>query len=768
MTHVHTLCHPTKENNNPNKFRTMKKFLLYSFCMFAASSAFVSCSDDDDIPAGADRMFRTMFRCDNNTGKGDNDPYNCTVVDLNDVHLYWFGVQGAYGYQIRWALQPNVSGGAQAWHEADSLGLLSGDTILPADVLDCVIKDLQYQTSYRFAIRTLHSADLNDPKNSEWYGHGDGRGWAEWLGLDTEKRYNVPSIIQVSDITKTSMRVNLNRSTKGYTDEQLLGFKEHFTINGDVFKVDYLTITPSKSSPNAVVPEKFKKYILTDEDWTRGYIDVDGLSENAVYNVDVWDGDIKVSVDANFNPLMKRTKGDAGPAILIKHVPNAVDTIGTDNIYDISAYNSMEIDHIINGYCASNELAENQVFYLEGGKAYHCTSNLSIYKGLTLRTNPEDLAAGKKAKLYLSGMTQTGNNINTCNFMLGRTPQPGENSSIPLDIDSVRFMDLDIDVPLAKNYGHSQDGSGFKAVGNYFMNMYSNGMGINVTLLEWNNCTFNGLIRGFFRVQGSNDFNIANIVMKNCEFFNDGYYANGGSGYQIIFADHGKNKPKSNILKNVLIENNTFYDSPMGSLITDQNRNVVWDESVRWNIKIINNTFINFQTRGTSPIVNFRYMPGGSSLTIKNNFITVTKQENDELRTLNCCGSDIRNIQGGDGSGIVTFDVANNWSTNNNLTNGQVFSKQAFSAKSNSMGKFLSSCIYPSGTEELEVHVDNLSATELMVSPNPKNIIGEKPHHLDHHTDNLDGLYFKNTDKVLNSNIYKLGIGASKWRTNLK
>ena len=84
------------------------------------------------------------------------------------------------------------------------------------------------------------------------------------------------------------------------------------------------------------------------------------------------------------------------------------------------------------------------------------------------------------------------------------------------------------------------------------------------------------------------------------------------------------------------------------------------------------------------------------------------------------------------------------------------------------MGKFVSSCIYPSGTDELEVHVDNLSATELMVSPNPKNIIGEKPNHLDHHTDNLDGLYFKNTDKVLNSNIYKLGIGASKWRTNLK
>ncbi len=747
----------------------MKKFLIYSLSLFAVSMGFVSCSDDDDnIPEGADRKFMTMFRCDNNTGKGDSDPYNCTVVDLNDVHLYWYGVEGAYGYQIRWALQPNVSGGAQAWHETDSLGLLSGDTIIVgADVLDMVIKDLNYQTDYRFAIRTLNSADLNDPLNSKWYGHGDGRGWAEYLGLQTGARYEVPSIIQVSDITKTSMRINLNRSTAGYTEEQLIGFKEHFTVEGDVFKVDYLTITPSKSSPNATVPAGFSKYVLTDEDWTRGYIDVEGLTENAVYNIDVWDGDIKVSVDANYNALMKRTKGTAGPPILLTHVINPTDTIGkgTSNeaVYDISKYESMKLDQIIIDYCESMELAENQVFYLEAGKAYHFTSNPSVYKGLTLRTDPEGYAeTGKKAILYLNGLTQTGTNINSCNFMLGRQPQPGENSTIPLDIDSVRFMDLDVQVPLARNYGHAQQGIG-GAVGNYFMNMYSNGMGINVTLLEWNNCTFQGLIRGFFRIQGSNDFNIHNIVMKDCEFLNTGFYDNGGKGYNIIFADHN-GKPKSNILENVTIENNTFVNTPHGSIITDNNRNLVWDESVRWNITVKNNTFVNHATRSAVPFFNFRYMPGGSTLTIKNNFWTITKDEADALRVLNCQGCDIRNIQGGDGSGNVTFDIANNWSTNNDLTAGQIFTKGAFSAKSNAPGKFLSSSNFPSGQEELDVHVDDISATELMVSPNPKYYVMDPSSEKEHHTDNLDGIYFQNTDKVRNSNIYKLGIGAPKWR----
>ena len=561
------------------------------------------------------------------------------------------------------------------------------------------------------------------------------------------------------------MRINLNRSTAGYSEEQLMGFREHFTIEGDVFKVDYLTVTPSKSSPNAAVPSGFDKYTLKEEDWERGYIDLEGLTENAVYNIDVWDGDIKVSVDANYNPLLKRTKGTPGPVILLTHVPNATDTIGTGenaNVYDISQYNSMKLDHIIASYCESLELAENQVFYLEGGKTYHFTSNPSVYKGFTLRTNPEDLETKGKAKLNLSGMTKTGATVNTCNFMLGRQPQLGENSSIPLDIDSIRFMDLDINVPLAENYGHGQEGIG-KEVGNYFMNMYSNGMGINVTLLEWNNCTFQGLIRGFFRIQGSNDFNIHNLKMVGCEFLNTGYYDNGGKGYNIIFADHN-GKPKSNILENVLIKDNTFCNTQHGSIITDNNRNLVWDGSVRWNIVVENNTFVNHATRSAVPFFNFRYMPGGSSLTIKNNFWTITKDAADEWRQLNCQGCDIRTIQGGDGSGVVTFDIANNWSTNNNLTSGQVFTKGGFNAKSNAPGKFLGSSNFPSGEEELAVHVDDISATELMVSPNPKYHATEKSNHMEHHTDNLDGLYFQNTDKVKNSNIYKLGIGAPKWR----
>lgn len=747
----------------------MKKIFLYIVCALAVGVTFSACSDDDDDGAYSDKLFRTMFRTNETTGKGDDDPYNCTVVDRNNIHLYWYSVDNAAGYHIKWALESNVSGGETAWNSSDSLGLV-GDTIIPAGQNDCVLEHLNYQTKYAFAIQTLHSMDLNDPLNSGWYGVGDLRHWADYLKLETDARYDVPTITQISNITKTSMRVNLNRSIAGYTADQMAGFREHFTDDGTNFKVDYMTITPSVKSVNAVVPEKYQHYQLTEDDWNRGYIDVDGLTENSQYNIDVWDEDIPIKVDASYNPWLKRTKGDAGPPILIEHVATAQDTIGkgTDNevVYDISRWNSMKLDNILESYCASSDLAENQVFYLEGGKAYHCIGNVSIYKGLTLETNPADIAAGKgKAKLYLNGITQTGNSVNTCNFMIGRQPEGGENSAIPLDIDSVRFINLDVDAPLATNFGHKEEGiSG--ASGNYFMNMYSNGMGINVTTLEWIGCSFQGLVRGFFRVQGSNDFTIHNMVIKDCDFYNSGYYAQNGGGYNWIHADLNK-KPKSNILENVLIENNTFYDSPKGCLITDAGRNVTWDGSIRWNIKVINNTFVNFQTEsGASDLLYLRYMPGGSSVTVKNNYITVTADAADNLRPLRCAGSYIQKVQGGDGSGKLYFDISNNWCTNNNLTGTSVFTKDAFSAQKNSIGTFLKNGngIFADGGDDLDLHVDNISATDLMVSPNPPHHIGTTRNHLDHHVDNLNGLYFKSTDAVYNSNIYKLGIGASKWR----
>ena len=144
----------------------MKKIFLYIVCLLAVGVSFTACSDDDDDGTYNGQLFRTMFRTNETTGKGDSDPYNSSVVNRNSVHLYWYNVNGAAGYRIKWALQPNVAGGETAWNNADSIGAIVGDTIIPAGQNDCLIEHLGYQTQYNFAIQTLHSMDLNDPLNA--------------------------------------------------------------------------------------------------------------------------------------------------------------------------------------------------------------------------------------------------------------------------------------------------------------------------------------------------------------------------------------------------------------------------------------------------------------------------------------------------------------------------------------------------------------------------------------------------------------------------
>lgn len=725
----------------------MKKSLLY-LLMVMAVMPFAGCSDDDTVSSDSEREFMTMFRKDDNTGKGETDPYNCHVENMNDVHLYWYGVDGCAGYEIKMALQPNVSSGLpEDWENPANILL---DTIVSPDVLDMTIKDLQYQTDYRFAIRTLSTK--GEAYHSKWYGYGNGRQWADWLGLTTEIRYDVPDVIYASNITKSTLRVNIDRVVESSGDETAVaGFRQHFNtedFNGtEVYKMQYLEVEAANDNPDAVVAEKWKKYAITPEDFQRGYIDVDGLEQNSVYTINVEDKTIPTHWDAIYNTLSIRMDGDPGDPILIKHIVDPADTIP-----GAASYNACRLDTIIDNYNRNSALAEGQIFYLEGSKTYYFAVNTSLYKGFTLATNPEDIAAGKgHAKVLLGGTAIVENNPNSNNFMLGRQPQSGENPAVRINIKKLSFEDIDFDCPLAENYGQK----GGNGTGNYFMNMYSNGMGIQVSSFEIHRCTFQRMIRGFFRVQGSAVKVIENFIVDGCQFYNDGFYDNNGRGYAWVAGD-GK-QPKSNIYTNMIWRNNTIYDSPRTCMFTDNGRELAWPDNVQYNITLENNTFVNFSTRSTGrKIFDLRYLPGGSRITVRNNLFILTKQANDS-RPLYFEGADIRNIEG---SGLITFDVANNWSTNTNLTGGQIFSGGAFSATKRSFASFGDDAIL-NGRDELNIHVDDISPEELMESPNPPRVADDK---LMHNVDNLNGLYYRNTDKVRNSNIYKLNVGAPTWR----
>lgn len=763
----------------------MKRYFLYALILLSVFS-FSSCSDDENTLPGTNREWMTMFICDNNRGKGDDYPYNCKNegVNGNDIHLYWYGVNDCAGYQIRQALQPNVSGGADAWGTSADNGLLLLDTIVGPDVLDLVIKDQQYSTDFRFAIRVLSKKDDNVTDfshASKWYGHGDGRQWAEWLGITTADRYATPFCVYVdaSKTTETTMRVMLNRRfqdvTDGISEEEQAIYRERFEMDGDNFVYQWLEVEASPNNPESTVGDKWRKYRLTEEDFNRGYVDIDGLQKNSVYVINVRNENVKVKWDAYYNTCSVRSDGEPGAPILVTHDMTAPsrDYFDSQEAYQTAMeqhevalkYNAMRIDFLLTDFISDVDLAEGQTFYLEGGKTYCMFNNLTTCKGFILQTNPDDVAAGKRAKVLLGGMHANGTDVVSMNLMFGRQPQAGEAGEIYMKM--LEFCDIDFDCPLARTYGDQQAGLG-GATGNYFINMYPNGMAVHLESFVIKNCTFKRMVRGFIREQGSNYKVWDNVLIEGNQFFDCGYYSNGAGGYNWI-AGSGNNA-NSNLYKNFVVRNNTFFDCPFPSFFNETKQSG-W-KSGAWNITFENNTLVNWNTRAAGNIFNMRNIPDGSVFSVKNNLIVLTKQEGDS-RKMTMGGADIRNTMTmPDGTaGHVTLNFENNYSTNTFLTNGQIFSTNAWTATKNNFGTLVKNgSATLNGT--LEVIADDISPLELMTSPNPPHKASSDADQFMHRADALDGsggehganLNYNKTDKVFNSQIYKLNIGDSRWR----
>lgn len=741
----------------------MKKLSLYLLLALFALP-FAACSNDDEpgVDEGAtEREFMTMFRKDHNTNKGDSEPYACGVKNLNDIQLYWYGVHGCAGYQIRCALQPNAAGGEQAWEESAATGKLVFDTIVGPEVLDLLVKDLEYATSYRFAIRTL--SKKGEGYHSKWYGYGDGRHWADWAGWDTGDRYPTPEVLRISDITKTSFRVWIERAKSeaaaGVDAAEVESWSENFELDGDNFVMHYLTITPSPTNPNAMIDAKWAKYMLTEEDLANGYVDVDGLDENSVYVVKAVNQNIPVFVDAVYNTLTPRTDGTPGDPIVLKWDEYYIEN---DSVPGANDYKAARLDEWLIDYTQNATLAEGSIFYLDGDKTYYFHQNPTLCKGFTMATNPEDIKAGKaKAKILLGGTTMVGNQPNSCNFMFGRQPQAGEDGTI--NVKSLIFENIHFDCPRATNFGDE------KAVGNYFANMYSNGMAVNFSSFEVRDCVFERMVRGFIRTQGSKRKVFENIIIENCVFVNCGYYDNNGRGYAWIADDSAL--AKQNVYQHFVFRNNTIYDSPRDNFLTNNNKNLAWPETIKYDITIENNTFVNFSTRATTRyIISMRNVPSGSVFNVRNNLFVHARQDGDD-RTMTMGGFDIRAINGAKQE--ITFDIENNYcisSVESQQKDDGIFNAGAFSASKNSGGSYVD--YMPGvlkGKENLVVKYIKsadgtiLTPTDVYVDPCPPHKNGDPDMHERELNDMLNGMKFKASAAVTGAEFYQKKVGDQRW-----
>ena len=777
----------------------MKKILktMLLLLMAGSSTLFISCSDDENESTATNREFMTMFICDNTRGKGADYPYNSGLDGAyphgNTIHLYWYGVNDCAGYQIQMALQPKVSGGSEAWARVQGTSDLLLDTIVGPHVLDLLIKDLQYSTDFRFAIRALSKLDNNTTDfshASNWYGHGNGRQWQEYLGIATKDRYPTPYAVYVNqaETTETTMHVYLNTNisqlgldlTTDEDKEKLASFYENFNIDEEGnLGYEYLTVSPSPNNPNSTVGEKWKYYKITDEDRQRGYVVVDGLTANSVYVIDVIDPRVPVAIDAKYNTCTARSDGQPGEPILLKHdeliqqsasLPIPQRSENRNEVFALAAdYDAAPLTPTLYDFISNTDYAEGQTFMLEGGKTYYIDGNDITSKGFTLRTDPADVSQGKRAKV-ICGIGKSSNIYSGTNgeqwqgsftcFMFGRQPEAGEGGEIYMK--KLAFYDIDFDNPTSLNYGDNAAGVGTVA-GNYFFNMYSNGMAVTLDSLVIENCSFKRMVRGFIREQGVNYKIWNHVLIKDNLIYDCGYYNQGAGGYCMI-AGSGANV-NSNLYKDFKCIGNTFYDSPFPAFISEE-KEIAWT-SGPWNITFSNNTLINFNTRASGAIFKMRGLPDGSIYNVENNLFILCKQQGDQ-RVLQMWGADIRNTQTqADGSaGHVTLNFRNNWSTNNDLTNGSIFSANPWTATSNNFGKLVKDGNATlNGT--LEVQVADISATDLMVSPCPPHIAATANDRHMHRADALDGtassfnvnLKFKNTD----NDIVRNNVGDTRW-----
>lgn len=753
----------------------MNKKFIYGLVALASMSMF-SCKDDDPIgfdESSIDRAFMTMFRVNTNTNRGDNDVYGCQTVagpdsTFNSIYLAWYGVTGAAGYQIMVGDQTCFD---VRWLEPEHILL---DTVFGPDVLNMQLDHLTYGYNYKFSIRTLDprgvttdasgkiiSIDDESPYHSKWYGRGDQRHNADYLGIQTNARYEEPEVLQISDRTNTSFRVNFDLGVAAGNATEFPEFERD--ANGN-FVAQILSVTPSTTNPDAEIDPEWRWHRLTPEELAAGYVDITGLSPNSAYIVDIINENKPYRVDQGYNMLAPRTTGEAGTVTLYwEELRNgAADTIPEARD---PQFNCARLDTVITNFNKDASLAEGTIFELEGGKNYYLFQGPEVQKGFVMRTRPEDVAQGKRATVFLGGISKNEDGSPRCvNWQWGKTPSAGE-SNAPIMVSDIVFENIDFRSPLALRFNENTNTSGS---GNYFGNCSSAISPVSFNSMQLKNCSFQDLIRGgFARVQGPTRKTFDMILIENCVMWNCGYFDNGGSGYNWIHGNEAANI-RSNVFRNVIIRNNTFVDSPHGYLVHDKDKANNWPGNIEWCFTIENNTFINYNTRKNSNhMIKLRYIPGGSEFHIHNNLFIQAKDESDG-RDMHLALVDVRTINSDPRTG-VTVDINGNygctWDPANQKDDGTPTTGK-FSDNKNSFGMFSAENgfepgILPGSNLKVLSGSTPLLPTELMRAPNP-------PHHkgdlLMHQRESLDGLFYNHTEKVTNHEIYKLGIGDTRWR----
>lgn len=499
------------------------------------------------------------------------------------------------------------------------------------------------------------------------------------------------------------------------------------------YKADKIVIAPKlKTVRDGQVVDESRSIELTAADKAAGFLKIEGLKTNVEYEIDIVNSSAATFAAGKYNTLSYKTLAEPTAPYLI--------AFKEDN----AELNACDIYPLLSDYFKGNlEFGINQTFYLEGGKNYYFSQAPHIASGVTLATDPADVAQGKRAKVFLGDQTTP----------LGSLILGGE-EAIFCDM-RVNFSDIDFDVPGASNLAVS----GGTPTGNYFINFLSDSKAVDIEALTIKNCTFRHFVRGFVRIQGSSDIKIKKIEVDGNLFYECGYHAATGNSY-AWFASDGK--VNHNMFENLIFTNNTIYNSPRVSLLTDNNKSYDFT-GIKWNIKVENNTFVNFNILSKSGyLFNLRYLPETCHISFQRNLLVMTLDPQDSREPC-MAGADVR-YPGAN----FSYEFKDNYSvgyTDKHMTDDGIFTAGAFSATKNSFGKFADNNLGTADDLKVKVGTTPLKATELFAAPTPPYVLYNDVVDYSAAPDNIfEALKYQDTPAVRAHEIYTKNVGDPRWR----
>lgn len=424
--------------------------------------------EGDDKYTQIDDLFQPRFVLEKPEVKG------------NSVAMVWYEVNDATSYTV------------EVYQDQYYTKLFMGvETTNPYVFLD----DIPYGTTFYIRVRSNAVQTIN---NSQW----------SYVSTSTEARPEYAKLVE--DVSKTEITES----------SAVVRWQKDYKQN----PVDSISIMPMMD----ISLPGISRY-LTIEEMMQGYAEVDGLTKNTLYAVNLYDTSKPRKYDKPYNQVTFRTAGPSAMSI----------QVGLDDDLSTMLLNN-DVDP---------EVPEGTEYYLPAGSSYRVTP-FPLMKGFRLagsRDGVKPIVTLEGSWSIAEGSYLTSLEFDNIEFRHEVNNNYFVNTSKPYTIENVSFVNCDF-ISLRRGFWRHQE-----ANAKYIMNFEMEGC-------RFEGCGWQTSAYGMINLQSFNKTNgvsydqVDRAIFRNCTFSNDNDGTNGYGWGNLFYAPY-MDKPIYLEYKNVTIHN---------------------------------------------------------------------------------------------------------------------------------------------------------------------------------------------------------------------